>query len=337
MKSIDLQRRAMARGLALGLSGLMGAVARSNPADASWSTLDFAGRSIRIVVPYPAGGTLDMVARTLAYKLGHAWNATVIVDNRPGASGLIGTDSVVKSVPDGLTLLLTVTALIQTPSLMVKMPYDPLKDLTPVNLVARIPTVLVIRSDMPVNSLPELVALTKANPGKYSLGNYGNGTTSHIQATLLNEQARLGLPHIPYRGVSLLVNDLLAGQVTAGFTDTVTVAQHVAAGRLRILAVTGANRSPRFPDVPTVSSFGFKNFDAYGWVGLFAPAKVPEPVIAKISREVARSLAEPDFIQKLDAAAMLPARDSREEFSQLLRTDTAMWASVIKASNIKMD
>lgn len=293
--------------------------------------------TIRIVVPYPAGGATDTLARLIAQEVQTAWGGSVIVENKPGASGNIGGHLVAKAAPDGHTVLMGITALAQLPAMMAKMPFDPLKDLVPVTEVARSNSFLVVPADSLAANFRQFVAITKASPRRYSYGSYGNGTSAHIQGELLKMQAGLDIQHVPYKGSAPLIVDLLGGQVTAGFVDAATLAPHLKSGKLRVIAATGAHRSRLLPDVPTFAELGFKDFESYGWFGLFMPAGTPPAVVTKFSDEAARVLKQPQHKARVEALGLTPVGNKPQEFARTVRGDTALYAKIIKAANITID
>jgi tripartite-type tricarboxylate transporter receptor subunit TctC len=224
-------------------------------------------------VPYPAGGATDTLARTIAQKLQEAWGQPALVENKPGASGTIGNQFVARAPADGQTILIAITALIQQPLLMDKLPYDPLADLVPVTQIARSPSLFAVPLDSPAKSLKEFVAMVKANPHKYNYGTYGAGTSSHIQGSLLNMQAGLDLVHVPFQGAAPLVTNLVGGQLASAFIDSATARPQLKS--IRPLAVTGTQRMRGLPDVPTFAELGYHSFDPYGWFGVFVPDPAP--------------------------------------------------------------
>ncbi|MBB1603779.1 ABC transporter substrate-binding protein [Variovorax sp. UMC13] len=315
---------------ATGAIGLGGTHAMAQgPADAYPSQL------IRMVVPYPAGGATDILGRMMAVKLAQAWGQTVIVDNRPGASGTIGNDVVAKATPDGYTVLLAITAIVQVPALMPKLPYDVLKDLQPTALVASTNSVLVVPKSTPARTLQEFVTLVKASPGKYNYGSYGVGTSSHIQGSLLNMQAGLDLVHVPYKGAAPLLQDLRGSQLSAALIDMATVRPHL--DSLTALAVTGTQRNKLLPDVPTFAELKFHSFEPVGWFGLFLPAGVPPPIARKLSDESNRILHMPDVIEKIEGLGMAPGGVATDKFERTVRDDAAVYAKIIRDANIRLD
>ncbi len=327
-----LCQRLMAAGLWLGIAASAGVHAAA-PADT------YPDRPITIVVPYPAGGTTDALARLLGNKLSEEWKQTVLVDNRPGASGMIGTTYVARAKPDGYTLLLTITSFIHAPALYKNVQYDPIKDFVPLTLLTRITPNLVVRGDLPVNSVQEYIDLVKKDPKKYgTLGNYGTGSMSHIYASLLDRQAGLEAAHVPYKGGAQLTTDILGGQVAAGMTDLNTVLPHLPSGRLKVLAVTGAERSPLLPDSPSLTELGYKDFDAYGWLGLFAPDGTPPEIVDKISKEFVALLQREEVRETLRGIGIDAEQGgSQPEFEAMVRRDAGLWAKLIKDASIQLD
>jgi tripartite-type tricarboxylate transporter receptor subunit TctC len=295
----------------------------------------YPNQPIRIVVPYPAGGATDTLGRMMGTKLQEAWGQTVLVENKPGASGTLGNDMVAKAPPDGYTVLLGITAIVQVPSLMPKLPYDVLKDLKPLAQVASTNSVLVVPPSTPANTLAEFVALVKAQPGKYNFGSYGVGTSSHIQGSLLNLQAGTDLIHVPYKGAAPLLQDLRGGQLSAAFIDMATVSPHLAL--LKALAVTGAARNKTLPNTPTFAELGFHSFEPEGWFGLFMPAGVPARVAQKFADECNRILRLPDVIAKIEALGMKPGGMKSEDFARVVRSDLGVYAKIIKDTNIRLE
>jgi len=321
----SITRRALV--VALAATGLGTALAQ----EAS----SYPSQPIRIVVPYPPGGATDTLARLLASKLQESWRQTVVVENKPGASGTIGNDIVAKAPRDGHTILMAITALVQVQSLMPKLPYDALKDLQPLVQVASTNSVLIVPASTPVHTLKEFIALAKANPGKYNYGSYGVGTSSHIQGSLLNMQAGLDLAHVPYKGAAPLLQDLRGGQLSAALIDMATARPHLDA--VKPLAVTGPQRNKALPNVPTFAELGFQSFEPVGWFGLFMPAGVPAPIAAKFTAEASRILRLPDVVERIEALGMTPGELRGEDFARTVRSDAAVYARIIKDANIKLE
>jgi tripartite-type tricarboxylate transporter receptor subunit TctC len=290
---------------------------------------------IRIIVPYPAGGATDTLGRLMATKLQEAWGQTVIVENKPGASGTIGNDMVAKSPPDGYTVLLAITAIVQVPALMPNLGYDVMKDLQPLAQVASTNSMLVVPKSASVGTLKEFVDLVKANPRKYDFGSYGVGTSSHIQGALLNLQAKLDLTHVPYKGAAPLLQDLRGGQLFSAFIDMATARPHLEA--MKPLAVTGPRRNPLLPDVPTFAELGYQSFEPLGWFALFMPAGVPAPIAKKFADEANRILHQPDVKQRIEGLGMTPGGMPTADFAKVVRDDAAIYARIIREANIRLE
>jgi len=294
-------------------------------------------RPVRLVVPFPAGGTTDIIARATAQKLSEAWGQQVIVDNRPGAGGNVGSELVAKSAPDGYTLLMgTVGTHAINPSLYAKMPYDHVKDFVPVILVAGVPNVLVVNPELPVKSVPELIAYAKANPGKLNFASSGNGTSIHLSGELFKAMTGVQMTHVPYKGSAPALTDLVGGQVQLMFDNLPSSLAFIKAGKLRALAVTSTARAAALPDVPTVGDF-VPGFEASSWFGILAPAGTPPAIIAKINGEATKWLATPEAKDKLTAQGANVAGGSPQDFAKHIQAETAKWAKVVKDSGAKVD
>ena len=298
----------------------------------------YPSKPIRIVVPFPAGGTTDILARAVAQKLTDTLGQTVVVDNRPGAAGNIGAELVAKSPPDGYTLLMgTVGTHAINASLYAKMPYDHVRDFAPVILVAGVPNVLVVNPSVPANNVQELIAYIKANPGKVNFASSGSGTSIHLAGELFKTMTGLSMTHVPYKGSAPAVTDLLGGQVQLMFDNLPSALPHIRAGKLRALAVTSAQRASALPDVPTVAEAGLPGFEASSWFGLLAPAGTPKDVVAKLNAEVAKWLASPEAREKLAAQGAIAAGQSPDDFSRHIAAETTKWQKVVKESGAKVD
>jgi tripartite-type tricarboxylate transporter receptor subunit TctC len=323
MKNTSMMRRLC---LAAGLAALLAAPAAAQGA--------YPSQPLKLIVPYPAGGATDTLARTIGQKLQEAWGQPALVENRPGAGGTIGNAFVAKAPADGYTVLIGITALIQQQSLMDKLPYDPLKDLAPVTMIARSPSMLAVPLDSPAKDLKSFIAMVKASPGKYNFGSYGAGTSSHIQGALLNMQAGIDLVHVPFQGAAPLVTNLVGGQLASAFVDSASARPHLKS--MRPLAVTGTQRMPGLPDVPTFGELGYQSFDPYGWFGVFLPAATPAPVVQKLSEEIDRILRMPEVTAKIEALGLQVGGGKPEEFQKVVRTDAAIYAKIIKDANIRL-
>ncbi len=314
------------------LAGLLFATAAAEVTAAEYPT-----KPIRLVVPYPAGGPVDITARTVGPKLTEALGQSIVIDNRGGAGGILGSDIVAKSAPDGYTLLLCTTANAINASLIPKLPYDMVKDFAPVTLVAIITSIVVVHPSVPARSVQELIALAKAKPGQLSYASTGNGTPTHFAAELFKSMAGLDIVHIPYKGAAPAVVDLLSGQVHLSFISAPGVVPHVKSGRLRALAVTNAKRSALLPELPTVSESGLPGYESEGWHGLFVPAKTPRPVIERLYREFANVLRAPETHSRLVGVGTEPVGMPPDEFAVKLKAEIAKWGKVVKTAGIKAD
>ncbi len=298
----------------------------------------YPSRPIRLVVPFPAGGPLDAIARAIGQKLSLAWGQPVVIDNRPGAGGNIGADLVAKSAPDGYTILegaLSTHAV--NVSLYSKMPYDPIKDFAPITLVAVTPNVLVLNPSVPANSVAELISYARANPGKLAFGSGGNGSAGHLAGELFKTEAKVDMVHVPYKGAAPAMQDLLGGQIQLMFDNLASSMQQVRAGKLKAIAVTTARRSPLAPDLPTLAETGLPGFDIYTWWGFLAPAGTPKEIIAKWNAEVTRILNTPEMQAYFAQQGAEPSPTSPEQFMALIRSEIPKYAKIIKASGAKVD
>lgn len=323
MKQVISRRLILAAAAASAICGASPALAQA----------PFPGQTIKIVVPYPAGGATDILARMTAQKLQEAWGATVVVENKTGAGGTIGNNLVAKAPADGYTVLMAITAIIQQPTLM-NLPYDAIRDFAPVTQIAKSPSMLAVPLTSPARSLKEFISLVKANPGKYDFGTYGAGTSSHIQGSLLNLQAGLDLVHVPFQGAAPLVTNLVGGQLTSAFVDSASGRAHIKS--FRPLAVTGVQRMPSLPDVPTFKELGYKDFDPIGWFGLFLPAATPPAIVKKYTDEVNRILTLPDVVTRIEGLGLWVGGGKSEEFAQTIKSDAAVYAKIIKEAGIKI-
>ena len=298
----------------------------------------YPSKPIRLVVPFPAGGTTDILARAVAQRLTETMGQPVIVDNRAGAGGNIGAELVAKAPPDGYTLLMgTVGTHAINASLYAKMPYDHVRDFAPVILVAGVPNVLVVNPTLPVNSVQELIAYGKANPGKLNFASSGNGTSIHLAAELFKTMTGVQMAHVPYKGSAPALVDLIGGQVQLMFDNLPSALPQIKAGKLKALAVTSAQRSAALPDLPTVAESGLPGFEASSWFGLLTPAGTPKDIIAKLNGEVAKWLATPEAKEKMAAQGAIPAGKSPDDFARHIAAETAKWQKVVKDSGAKVD
>ncbi len=298
----------------------------------------YPSKPVRLVVPFPPGGSLDVVARAIGAKLSEAWGQPVVIDNRPGAGGNIGADLVAKSAPDGYTILegaLSTHAVNVT--LYGKLPYDPIKDFAPISLVAITPNVLVVNPTSPFNTVPELIAYAKANPGKLSFGSGSNGSAGHLAGELFKTDAHIDMVHIPYKGGAPALQALLAGDTQLMFDNLANSMQQVKAGKLKAIAVTTAKRSALVPELPTLSEAGVPGFDIYTWWGFMAPAGTPKEIIAKWNTEVTRILNTPEMKTFFAQQGAEPAPTTPEQFEALIKSEIPKYARIIKESGAKVD
>lgn len=299
---------------------------------------DYPSRPIRFVVPYPPSGAADIVARIVAQKLGDSLGATVVVDNRAGAGGNLGTDLVAKAAPDGYTLLMgNVGPLAINVSLFKRLPYDPLKDLAPVSFMVAYPNVLVVNPSLPAKSVSELVALAKSRPGQLSYASAGTGSSTHLAAELLKSMAAINMAHVPYKGGGQAIIDVMAGQVHLYFSSMLGALPHVKSGKLRALAVTGTRRSRAAPELPTVAESGFPGYEANNWVGLLVPAGTPAAVILRLNREIVRIFGQPDVQERLAAQGGEAETGTPEKFADYLRAEIKKWAKVVTSSGAQVE
>ena len=292
-------------------------------------------RPIRLIVPYPAGGPTDFTGRIVGQKLSQLVGQQVVVDNRPGAGTVIGTELVTRAAPDGYTLLFaTGGGTFLTPIMLSKVPFDPVKDLMPVAMLVMSPQVLVAHPSVPANTVPELVALAKAKPGVLNFASVGTGTSPHLGGELLQSLAGIKLVHVPYKGTAPAMTDLIAGQVQLMFTSMPTVLAHVKSGKLKLLGTGGKKRSAVIPDTPTIAD-SVPGFELVTWYSVFAPAKTPQAIVTRLNAEIGKVLADPESRDKLAAQGLEPTTMTPDELGRYSKEELARWAKVIKAAGIK--
>jgi tripartite-type tricarboxylate transporter receptor subunit TctC len=294
-------------------------------------------KTVRILVPFPAGGSADTLARLLGQKMSEHTGQPFVVENRPGAGGNVGTDVVAKAAPDGTTFLMTPSSFASQPSLYANLTWDPVRDFLPVSLIATTPNILVVNPSVPVHSVTELVALAKAQPGKLNYASGGVGATNHLAGELFKRMTDTDIVHVPYRGNPLAVIDVINGQVAMMFDFMITSLPHVKEGRLRALAVTGAKRSPQVPDIPTVAEAGVPGYEASTWFAVMAPKGTPRDIVMKLNAELNAALKLPDVRERLDQLGAEPLGGSPDDAAKLLATEITKWADVIKAANIHVE
>ena len=299
---------------------------------------DYPNRPIRVVVPFSAGGAVDGPMRAIAQELGKRLKQQVIIDNKPGAGATIGSEMVAKSPPDGYTLLQGYVATHGTsPATRSKLPYDAIKDFTPVGMIGGTPNVLVVNAALPPQNIQQFLAYLRANPARVSYGSAGQGSLTHLTMELMKDAAKVFAVHIPYRGVAPAFNDLLGGQTQAMFPGLAAALPHIRSGRVRALAVTGQSRHPLLKDVPTMIEAGFKGFDALQWYGVVGPAGLPAPVLKTLNDTLNAVLAAPDLRDKLAAEAVEPQPMAPDAFGRFIREDIARWTALARERKIDLD
>jgi hypothetical protein len=307
----------------------------------SWATespaQSFPSKSVRLIVPFPPGGPADVLGRIYAEKLSAAWTQPVVVENRAGAAGNIGSDMTAKASPDGYTLLLIASSHVINSALYDKLPYDPIKDFTPISQVAYYSLVLVAHPSVPAQSLTELVALAKAQPGKLALVSAGNGTPTHLTAELFRTAAQIDFLHVPYKGAAPATNDLLAGQGQLMFNNPVSALPHVTAGKLKAFAVTGTQRSALAPEIPTIAESGYPGFEAGTWYAFLAPAGLPSEIVKKLSTDIVAITKQDDLKARFEKMGIEALGSTPEQLSEVMQADFIKWSAVIRNANIKPD
>lgn len=307
----------------------------------AWSALagaQTADKTLRIIVPYPPGGTTDLLARNLAPGLQQRTGLTVVIENKAGAGGVIGSQQVSKAAPDGRTLVMgTIASHGIIPALQSPPPYDPTKDFVPVTLVASTPNVLLASPMFPAKDVKELIALAKAKPGSINFGSTSHGGSPHMSGELLKTLAQIDIAHIPYKGGAPMLSDLMGGQVQIGFDNLPSSMSLIKAGKVRALAVTTNTRWPAAPDIPTLAEAGVPGYEMSAWFGLFAPAGTPKPLVDDLNKHIVAILKTPEMQQKLLELGAQPVGDTPEQFAAYVRADNKKWQEVGKANNIKLN
>ena len=324
--------------LALAAGSIAGALAAVVPLHALAQAASWPTKPVRLVIPFPAGGSTDIVGRLVADKLSQSLNQPFVIDNRAGAGGTTGSDLVAKAPPDGYTVLMgTSSTHAIASSLYTKLPYDAARDFAPVTLLGTATILLVVHPDVPANSVRELIALAKAQPNKLSYGSTGNGSVSHLTAEYFKSMAGVEMQHVPYKGDSPMTVDLVAGRVSVAFGTAVAFLPYVQSGKLRALAVTNAKLSPVVPSLPTVASAGLAGFEALQWFGLLAPAGTPKEIVAKLNDEVGKVLRQADVRERLQGLGMDVVGDGPDAFSGFMRAEGVKWGKIVKDSGAKVD
>jgi len=297
----------------------------------------YPSKSIRILVPFPAGGSTDFVARGIGQKITEAWGQQVVLDNRAGAAGIVATEIVAKAAPDGYTLLMNSVSHAANASMYSRLPYDTLRDFAPIILFADVPIILVVRSQFSANSVADLISLARAKPGQLNFAAGGVGASSHLAGELFRSMARIQWQTVQYKGGAPTLVDLLGGQVDLTFSPIASSIQHVKAGRLKALGVTSSKRVPLLPDLPTIAESGVPGYAASAWYGVVAPARVPRDIIQKLNREINALLKNPEFREGMLARGAVPMGGSSEEFAAFMRQEVGKYAALVKESGIKLE
>jgi tripartite-type tricarboxylate transporter receptor subunit TctC len=297
---------------------------------------DYPTRTIKIIAPVQPGGGVDLVARTVADRLGQALGVAIVVDNQSGGGGVVGSLATARAAPDGYTLMIGYVGTHGTDPAVRKLPYDAIKDFTPIAMIAGTPNVLIVPPSVPVSTVAEFVAYVKANPGKLSYGSAGPGTLTHLAMEQLKVAANLDIVHVPYRGIGPAITDILGGQTQALFPGLAAALPHIKAGKMKPLAVTGTKRHPLLPDVPTFDESGYKGFDGVQWYGVVGPANLPALVVKRLNEEIDKLLQSPDLAERLSGEALQPMPMTPEQFGQYMRDDIAKWSKLAKDRGIQI-
>ena len=297
----------------------------------------YPSKPVRVIVPFPAGGGIDFIARALTPKLSEYLGHGFVVDNRSGASGTIGTEAVAKAAPDGYTLLATFSSHTQNASLYSKLGYDTVRDFAPVTQIATVPTILVANPALPVKTVKDLVALGKKRPGEILYASIGNGTPPHLSAELFNNMAGIKMTHVPYKGAAPSMISLLAGETQLTFTTVVVALPHVKTGRLRALGVASLKRAAVMPDVPTIDEAGVRGYESLAWYGLLAPAKTPPAIVEQLHRETVRALQAPDLRDMLKNQGAEPVGNTGDQFNVIIKEEIEKWRKLVQALGLKAD
>jgi tripartite-type tricarboxylate transporter receptor subunit TctC len=307
-------------------------------ASAAAAAQTYPSRPIRIIAQFQPGTSTDILARVIAQKLTEAWGQQVVVDNRPGAGGIVGTEIGAHAAPDGYTLTMGVSSAFGiNPTLYSKLPYDAVRDFAPIGNIALTPQTLITSPNAPYKTTKELVAAAKAKPGAVSFASLGSGSTSHLTMEMFRSTAGIQLNHIPYKGSPAAHGDVMTGQVAIMFDAIPATLPHIKSGRLRGLGIGTLKRSPLIPDVPTIAEAGYPGFEAVGWIGMVAPAKTPPAVLDKLNAEIVRILKQPDVAERLNTMAFTPVPGTRAEFAAFMKSEIAKWGKAVRESGAKAD
>ena len=294
-------------------------------------------KPIRIIAPVQPGGGVDLVARTIADRLGRALGQSIVVDNQSGGGGVVGSMATARAAPDGYTLMVGYVGTHGTNPAVRKLPYDAIRDFTPIAMVGGTPNILIVPPALPVNTLAEFIQYAKKHPGKLSYGSSGQGTLTHLAMEQLKIAADMDLVHVPYRGIGPAFTDILGGQTQAMFPGLAAALPHIRAGKVKPLAVTGQNRHPLVPDVPSFAELGYRDFTGVQWYGIVGPANLPQPIVKRLNDEINRLLESPDLRERLSGEALEPMPMSPEQFGQYIRDDIGRWSRLAKERNIELE
>ena len=322
---------------AAALSACVSSSAHAQSVTSTGSGQAYPNKPVRLIVPFAPGGSNDIMARIIGYKFAESFGQQVIIDNRGGASGIIGTDIAAKAAPDGYTLLMMSLTLAVNPSLYKKLPYDTERDLVPVSLVASAPLILVVHPSMPVKSLKDFIAHAKANPGKFNFGSGGPGTTPHLAGEMLKAMAGLQMTHVPYKGGGPALADLIGGQLQLMLENIPSTLPFVKSGKLRVLAVSGLTRSTLAPDVPTLDEAGLKGYEIVGWNGLFLPAGTPSTIVTRLHTETVKALALPDIRERLSGMGAEGVGSTPAQFTAFVKAEIGKWAQVVRDAGLRVE
>jgi tripartite-type tricarboxylate transporter receptor subunit TctC len=302
-----------------------------------WAQDTYPARPLRFILPFPPGGGTDILGRLLAERLAANLGQPVVTENRGGAGGNVGAEAAARAAPDGYTIVLVAPSLAISPTLYSRLNYDPVKDFAPVSLVATVPNVMITQSSLPAQTLQEFIAYAHARPGALNFGSGGAGTSNHLAGELFNLVTGAKLVHIPYKGVNLAMQDVLAGNVHLVFIGIPAAAPHIKAGKLRALATVAPQRSSALPDVPTVAEAGLRDFEVTTWYGVLAPAGTPRPIIARLNAELVKVVHSPEVKERLAATGTEPRTSTPEEFADYIKREIAKWGDVIRKAGVKAD
>jgi tripartite-type tricarboxylate transporter receptor subunit TctC len=298
----------------------------------------YPNKPIRLIVPFPPGGGNDVIARVISQKLGERLGQQVVVDNKAGANGIVGLQALMQSPPDGYTIAVGAAGpLAVNPSLYDKLPYDPVKDFSPITNMVNYPLLLVTHPSVPAKNIQELIALAKAKPGQLYFASPGSGNSGHLAGELFNSMARVNTVHVPYKGQGPALSDLISGQVQMLYSSIPSVVNQVKTGQLNALAVGSAKRVPSLPNIPTIAESGVPGYEAYSWVGMLAPAKTPKEIVNRLNAEIVDILKQKDVAEKLNQQGALPVGDTPEQFAAYIKTEIEKWGAVVRSANIKAD